>query len=341
MAVFTQIPFSELEGFAARYDIGALEAAEPIAEGTENTNYKLLAACGPYILTVFERRTPAEDLPFFIALMRHLAAKGVAVPKPVADRAGCTLQTLAHKPALIVSFLPGRPRIAPAPADCAALGAALADMHMAGLDFPVTRSNPLGPRAWPPLWETCRAESERAAAPLRRPVEEALARVARDWPQHLRRGIVHSDLFPDNVFFKGSTISGLIDFYFSCTDFLAYDLAVAVASWCFDGANRFVPASARAMVTGYEGVRPLGGDERAALPLLATGAALRFTLTRLYDRLFPAADAMVTPKDPEQFAARLGHFLNDPEAAAWLGAARAAPAPMTGAPASAAAGRRP
>lgn len=308
MAVFTTVSDEELALFLADYDLGPLVAFVPIAEGTENSNYRLDLASGPYVLTLFERRTPEEALPFVVGFMRHLRACGLPVPAPIADCVGLALKRLAGKLALIVDFLDGRSVHDPEPAHCHAIGAMMARMHHAAADYPATRANPFGHGAWPKMLAACRAAAGRETLPFLAAIGSILPALERAWPRHLPQGACHTDLFPDNVFFIGEEVSGLIDFYFSCNELFAYDLAVTLASWCFDAGNRFDPARAAAMIAGYDAVRPLAAEERAALPLLCLGAAIRFTLTRAYDRLHPQDNALFKEKDPHEFADRFAQF---------------------------------
>lgn len=306
MAVFTEISRDRLERFLSDYALGAVQAFSPIAEGTENTNYRLDTGAGRFVLTVFEKRTPEEALPFVVALMRHLAAGGQPVPQPIADREGVVLKRLAGKPALIVEFLPGRAVEPPEPRHCRKAGEALARLHLAAQSFAKRRENPFGQASWRKMAKNC--EVAGGEARLLGAIEEALEEVERGWPHALPRGACHTDLFPDNVFFEDEKVSGLIDFYFACDELLAYDLAVCLVSWCFDAENRYSEDRGNEMIAGYETARALSSEERRALPLLCMGAAVRFTLTRLYDSLHPQPGALVVEKDPAEFAARIQHF---------------------------------
>lgn len=308
MAVFTTVSDEELALFLADYDLGPPVTPVPIAEGTENSNYRLDLASGRHVLTLFERRTPEEALPFVVGFMRHLRAAGLPVPAPVSDRVGLALKRLAGKLALIVDFLDGRSVDDPGEEHCQAIGAMLARMHLAAATYGAARANPFGHGAWGKMLAACRAAAGRETMPFLGDIGRLLPALERDWPRRLPQGPCHTDLFPDNVFFRGGRISGLIDFYFSCTELHAYDLAVTLASWCFDAGNRHVPARAAAMLAGYDAVRPLSDEERAALPLLCLGAAIRFTLTRAYDRLHPQDNALFREKDPGEFAARAARF---------------------------------
>ena len=314
MAVFTHVREEEVAAFLGGYALGRLVSVQGIREGTENTNYRLVTTAGRFILTLIERRTEESALPFIFGLMRHLAEAGAPVAEPVADLGGRIIRRLAGRPAVIVRMLDGRAEEDPSPPSCAAAGAALARLHRAGASFARTRPNPYGAPTWRDLAVTCgkriRESGTGGHDAILAHCEEALAVIDERWPAAaaLPTGAIHADLFPDNMFFLGDRVSGIFDFYFACTDFWAYDLAIMLAAWCFDADNRFREERARALLQGYDGERRLQDGERRALGTLATGAALRFTLTRLYDALHPVPDAVVTPKDPAEFAARLAHF---------------------------------
>ena len=305
MAVYTDVSDEELAAFVARYDIGGVLAAKGIAEGVENSNYLLHTEQGFYILTLYEKRVKEEDLPFFIGLMEHLAARGLTCPLPVKDRAGSALGRLAGRPAAIVTFLDGMGVRRPGVAHCAGVGEALARLHLAGADFPMRRANALSVGGWRPLFGAARERADTVQPGLAEHAGAALDGLERDWPRGLPEGVIHADLFPDNVFFLGPRLTGLIDFYFACTDALAYDLAVCLNAWCFEQDGSYNLTKGRAMIAGYERVRRLGADEVAALPLLARGAAMRFMLTRLVDWLNVPPGALVRPKDPLEYYRKL------------------------------------
>ncbi len=313
MAVYTDVGDEALTAFLADYALGELIAFRGIAEGVENSNYALRTARGDYILTLYEKRVDPADLPWFLGLMRHLATRGVTCPQPIAGRDGEALRSLAGRPAAITSFLPGVWPRRVRPEHCRPLGVALARLHLAGADYHATRQNTLGPDAWGPLLERCRGSGDRVQPGLVAELDAALARILPAWPQGLPRGQIHADLFPDNVFFLqssgGRDLSGLIDFYFACTDLLAYDVAVCLNAWCFEPDLAFNVTKARLLLSGYESVRPLDGAERAALPVLAQGAAIRFLLTRLFDWVNTPDGALVTRKDPLDYLKRLRFLL--------------------------------
>ena len=312
MAVYTEVSDEEMRAFIADYDIGEVISYTGIAEGVENTNFLVQTERGPYILTLYEKRVNPAELPFFVALMEHLAARGLACPTPLHGRDGVVLRQLCGRTAAMVTFLRGMSARRLVPGHCAALGAALGEMHVKGADFAQTRTNNLSVSGWRPLFGQCGdGGADRVRDGLSAFIAERLDFLERHWPAALPVGLIHADLFPDNVFFLpdresgGERVSGLIDFYFACNDFLAYDLAICLNAWCFESDGAFNATKARALLNGYGRVRPLAADELEALPVLAQGAAMRFLLTRLYDWLNTPAGALVRRKDPMEYCAKL------------------------------------
>jgi len=312
MAVYTDVPFEELERFLTQYDIGEPTSFKGIAEGVENSNYFLRTASGAYILTLYEKRVRAKDLPFFLGLMDHLAAKRIPCPLPVGRKDGALFGSVCGRPAALLTFLNGVSLREPEPVHCAAAGAALAAIHDAGEDFKSMRPNALGYEAWKTLGVQIGPRADEIEPGLTALIELA---IDQSKPPALPVGLIHADLFPDNVLFTGSKISGVIDFYFACTDAFAYDLAVLLNAWCFDGKGHFDVRRGKSLFAGYRRRRELAKEEIDALPVLARGAALRFLLTRLYDLLHHDARALVRPKDPREFASRLRFHLKVRDAA--------------------------
>ncbi len=305
MAVYTEVSDDDLVRFLDGYPLGTLLSCKGIAEGVENTNYLVRTEQGPFILTLYEKRVHPEDLPFFLGLMEHLAQNGLSCPTPVRDRNGVMLQEMAGRPAALVTFLDGvwirRPRVE----HCAAVGKALAELHLAGRGFAIRRENALGLAGWRPLYERFRERADEIFSGLGALIEGELAHLEAHWPRDIPGGVIHADLFPDNVFFLGDRLSGLIDFYFACNDALAYDLAVCLNAWCFETDNSFNLTKGMALLRAYDAVRPLSPTERASLPLLARGSALRFLLTRAYDWINTPEGALVKRKDPLEYVRRL------------------------------------
>ncbi len=305
MAVYTEFADEDLSEFVARYDIGRVLSVKGIAEGVENSNFLLATEAGQFILTLYEKRVDPADLPFFLGLMEHLAGKGISCPLPVHQRSGDVLGHLAERPAAIVTFLQGMWVRRPRNHHCSALGKAMAELHVAGQGFEKARPNTLSVGSWRPLFEPCRDRADDIVRGLGALVASELAYFDDNWPSDLPSGIIHADLFPDNVFFLGDELSGLIDFYFACNDMLAYDLAIALNAWCFEPDSSLNVTKARALLTSYSSVRPLTSREIEMLPILARGAALRFLLTRLHDWLTVPPGALVVPKDPSEYYQKL------------------------------------
>ena len=309
MAVYTEVSDEALAAFLADYDIGGLIAFRGIAEGVENSNYSLRTDAGDYILTLYEKRVDPADLPWFLGLMEHLARRGIVCPLPVHGRDGRALRELCGRHAAITTFLPGVWPRRVRPEHCAPLGHALACLHLAGRDYQPVRRNTLGPEGWPPLLDRTRARAGEVQPRLADELDRALRAILAAWPAGLPTGHIHADLFPDNVFFLEGRVSGLIDFYFACTDLFAYDIAVCINAWCFEPDVSLNVTQARAMLSAYHALRPLSRAELSALPVLCQGAAIRFLLTRLYDWLNTPPGALVTPKDPLQYWRRLRFHL--------------------------------
>ena len=305
MAVYTEVADEELDAFIASYDIGALTSCKGIAEGVENSNYLVQTEAGRYILTLYEKRVAPKDLPYFLALMEHLAARGIRCPLPVHDREGRNLRKLAGRPAALINFLDGVSVRRASIEQCASLGKALGRLHVAGESFAQTRANSLSLPGWGPLANAIGERADTIIRGLAGEIGKELAHLDKAWPRDLPQGVIHADLFPDNVFFLGQEVSGMIDFYFACTDMLAYDIAICLNAWCFESDASFNITKARAFLQAYEGVRLLNADELAALPTLARGAALRFLLTRSYDWLNTDGEALVKCKDPNEYLRKL------------------------------------
>jgi len=310
MAVYTEVSDQELEEFLAGYELGAPLSCKGIAEGVENSNFMLSTERGTYFLTLYEKRVDPADLPFFLGLMEHLAGRDIPCPTPIHARNGQALGRLAGRPAAIVTFLPGMWHKRPTAAHCAALGQAAARLHQAASDFALKRPNALSVRGWRPLLEGSAPRAHEVQAGLTSELRAELDFLEANWPVELPQGVIHADLFNDNVLFLQDRISGLIDFYFACNDALAYELAICLNAWCFEADRSFNITKARALLSAYQRERSLTSAERAALPILARGAALRFLLTRLYDWLHTPADALVKRKDPLEYLHKLRFHRN-------------------------------
>ncbi|MEZ5708261.1 MAG: homoserine kinase [Blastomonas sp.] len=321
MAVYTQVSAEDLEHFLAGYDVGVLRSFKGIAEGVENSNFLVETDRARFILTLYEKRVDTADLPFFMALLDHLATRGCRVPPAIADRKGVQIRELGGKAACLIEFLDGFSVSHPSPAKATATGAALGAMHNAAADFTLERPNSMGPDAWHDLAAKCAGSWDRIDPALERLVGEELAYLDTHWPNDLPRSVIHADLFPDNVLMIGDEVTGLIDFYFSCTDIRAYDLAVTHSAWCFSGdGKQFDKHVSVALLAGYRSQVALSEAEIAALPILARGGALRFTLSRAYDWINTPADAMVSRKDPAAFTRRLAFYREHGSAAMFAAA---------------------
>jgi homoserine kinase type II len=305
MAVYTDVAAEDLALFLAGYDIGELLSYKGIAEGVENSNFLVHTGRGYFILTLYERRVAERDLPFFLALMEHLASRGITCPQPVKNRAGETLGRLAGRPAAMVTFLEGMWIRRPSAQHCAALGEALARLHLAGADFAMRRENALSVAGWKQLYAACHHRANEVQRDLDGLLARELAALEGEWRQGLPQGVIHADLFPDNVFFLGDQLSGLIDFYFACTDTLVYDVAICLNAWCFEADHSYNVTKGRALLASYAKTRHLSKAEWEKLPLLSRGAALRFLLTRLVDWLNVPPGALVRPKDPIEYLRKL------------------------------------
>ena len=305
MAVYTEVSDEELDAFVNTYNIGALTSYKGIAEGVENSNFLVQTETGPYILTLYEKRVNPNDLPFFLGLKEHLSSRGLNCPTPLRNRKGKSLGHLAGRPAAMVTFLDGMWVRRPNVDHCEQVGAAMAKMHAAAADFDLTRENALSVSGWRPLFAMCADRANSVDDGLKDEIAAELAFFEQNWPHDLPKGVIHADLFPDNVFFLRNELSGLIDFYFACNDLLAYDIAICINAWCFEPDDMFNVTKTRALLKGYQSVRQLSDAEYEALPSLARGAALRFLLTRLYDWLTVPEGALVVPKNPTEYLKKL------------------------------------
>lgn len=322
MAVFTPVSDDQARAFLRDYDLGDLVALDPIAEGVENTNYGLDTVGARHVLTLFEARTDATSLPFCLGLTDHLATRGFPTPRPVARRDGSWVGTLNGRPAAVIEWLTGAWLRGPSAAEVEAAGAMLGRLHLAAIDFRSRRENPAGPSAWQALADRSATVATGEDRAILESCRELLVELGDPFTDDLPASAIHADYFPDNVLFEDGGVSGVIDFYFGCTGPLAYDLAIALSAWGFDGAGAPIPGAVDAFRRGYEAVRPLSSAEAHALPRLGKAAALRFTLTRLHDRVFHDPTKLVTPKDPAAFLRR---------AAWWTTYSAAGPSMVSGA----------
>ena len=307
MAVYTEVDDKSLDTFLADYDIGPAIAFKGIAEGVENSNYLLETPKSRFILTLFEKRVNEDDLPYFMGVMDHLASKNYPAPLPVKGNDGKALRTLCGRPAVIITFLTGMSLSRPNVEQCRQLGIGLAKFHEALSDYSGCRHNSLSVDSWRSMFEGREAEANNINGGLTTHIQSDLAELEANWPTDLPSGVIHADLFPDNAFFLGDDLTGVIDFYFACNDALAYDIAICLNAWCFeDGRGEYNATKGRALLSGYQSIRDLEDAEKAALPILCRGAAMRFFLTRLVDWVDTPKDALVRPKNPIEYAEKLG-----------------------------------
>lgn len=318
MAVYTHVDDRTLRSFLDHYDVGAVRTFKGIAEGVENSNYLLETDKDRFILTLYEKRADPKDLPYFLDLMDHMASAGLPAPRPIRDTSGEALQSLMSRPACLISFLTGVSVDIADEDHCAALGTMLAKMHLASGSFAQSRSNDLSVSGWQKLADATLEKADTVRTGLQQTIIKEMNFLQKHWPVGLPQGTIHADLFPDNILFSDHTISGIIDFYFACTDFWAYDLAICVNAWCFDEEHRFVPGKAKRLIEMYDAERSMTAAEISALPILCRGAAMRFLLTRLFDWLNPVEGAVVRPKNPLDYLARLKFHQQVKDAASYV-----------------------
>lgn len=316
MAVYTEISPQALANHLKQYDLGTVESLKGIESGVENSNFLLTMSSGRYILTLYEKRISHQELPFFLELLQFLSKQAIPCPVPIVTRTQTMVTEAEGRPAAIVSFLQGTSPTSITSHHCAELGTHLARMHLATADFPLSRRNDLSLASWHNLYGKVKDRADSVKKHLGSELAQHLQTLDDHWPKGLPQGIIHGDLFPDNVFFLNNTLSGLIDFYFACNDFLMYDLAVCLNAWCFETNSEFNITKASALLSAYNEVRCVTDDEWAAMPILAQGAAMRFLLTRLYDWLNPVEGALVTPKNPLEYLNKLRFHqgIDDPSA---------------------------
>lgn len=320
MAVYTALTQAEIEAFLLHYEVGTLVSFKGITEGVENTNYLLIAenAQGThvrYILTIYEQRVNPDDLPFFLGLTEWLANRGIDCPMPVKGKTHQAIYQLKNKPAALIEYLEGMGSPHITPYHMTLTGELAAKMHLGAKDFSLSRKNSLSIDGWQTLFSLFAGQADDITPGLAKEMEDELHFLAQNWPEHLPEGVIHADIFPDNVFFMdGNTdqpqLSGVIDFYFACNDYWMYDLMICMNAWCFDLGHEFVHQRAEAFLQAYHALRPITKEEQEAVQILGRGASMRFLVTRAYDWLNRVPDALVNPKDPMEYVKKLRFYRN-------------------------------
>ena len=301
MAVYSPISENELLVFLKQYDIGSLKKFEGILEGIENTNYKIITTQNIYILTIFEKRVNLKDLPFFIKLKNHLVKKKFSCPQPIINKTGKIINTLNGKSSILISYLEGTQVDIVSNHHCEQVGKVLSSLHKYTLDFTEKRINDMNYTQWQSIFLKCQSTNITKYKNLIPFIKKELEFLKKRWPNNLPKGIIHADVFQDNVFFINNQFSGLIDFYFACNDFLAYDIALTINAWCFNNQSNFIQKRFISFIKGYQDQRMLSDKEKKSLSILLRGAAMRILLTRLHDQLFHPEGAFVKPKDPQEY----------------------------------------
>lgn len=305
MAVYTNITEEQLEELLNQYSIGCPKALHKITKGIENSNFILETTLGKYILTIYEKRIDTSDLPFFLQLKQYLAQQQFPCPEPIKTTDDQLIVTVASKPAAIISFLTGKEIFQVRTIHCYEVGKALALLHQQSQGFSMQRANDFGLNRWQIMTESLACNADRLHPGLKDFLLQEMDYLQTNWPTELPTGIIHADLFPDNVFFTNNQFSGMIDFYFACNDLLAFDIAICLNAWCYEPNGEFNITKSQQLIAGYQQHRPLSSEELAALPILASGAAMRFLLTRLNDWIYPSENALVVPKDPMEYYHKL------------------------------------
>jgi len=301
VAVYTPITKEILSSFLNNYDIGSLEKFKGVLEGVENTNYKIITSQGAFILTIFEKRVKKQELPFFIELQNHLSNKNIKCPSPISNISGNYINIIGNKPCVIMSFLEGKKIDSATSYHCHQIGKLAANIHLHTKDFSLTRNNGLHQKHWRDIFVECKKSQDNRYNELFKIIDQELQYLDKNWPTNLPKGVIHGDIFQDNVFFVEQTLSGLIDFYFACNDFYAYELAICINAWCFNAKGKFDQIKYKSILKGYQSLQKLSSDEFSSLPILLRGATIRILLTRLHDQIYHQSEAYVTPKDPMEY----------------------------------------
>ncbi len=308
MAVYTKLSKNQLDEFFSKYSLGKLLNYSEIKEGIENTNYLIKTEKGKFVLTLYEKRVEHSDLPFFISLMKNLFDKKFPSPNPIININGNYITEISGKKATVASFLSGISKKNLSPENCYEVGIHAAKLHLITKDLSGKRENKLSINSWRKIYDKVKKDCSKIHPNLTLAIEKNLQEIEKNWPKNIPSGIIHADLFPDNIFFKNEKLSGIIDFYFSCNDFYAFEIAVCLNALCFEGKNEnlsFNVTKAKKFINGYSSVRDLSENEKQSLKILCQGAAIRFLLTRVFDYLNITEGAVVKIKDPVEYLKRL------------------------------------
>ena len=308
MAVYTKLSENNLKDFFSKYNLGKLLKFQGIQEGIENSNYFVKTDSGKFILTVYEKRVEEKDLPFFMGLMKNIFNKNFPSPEPIINKNGNYITEIFGKKAAVVSFLEGTSKKNLTPGNCHEVGIYTAKLHTITKNLNIKRTNRLSVNSWRLIYRKIQRDCSKIYPDLTKIIERNLEVIEDKWPKNIPRGIIHADLFPDNIFFKGSKLTGIIDFYFSCYDFYALEIAICLNALCFEGKNEnlsFNVTKAKKFIDGYSSIRKLTEEEKESLKILCHGAAMRFLLTRVFDYLNLTEDALVKIKDPVEYLKRL------------------------------------
>jgi homoserine kinase type II len=305
MAVYTKLEHQEVRQFLEQYNINNFKDYKGITEGVENTNYLIKTSEQDYILTIYEKRVDENDLPFFIKLLSYLSENKFPCPKPIANKNNEKINRIKNKNAALVTFLNGQSKNKITSEECFEIGKITAQLHEITKKFDINRKNNLSIENWDSIFEKTIKQKIDLDESIIKKTKNYLNFLKDKWPKNLPQGIIHADLFPDNIFFTNNKVSGIIDFYFACNDFFAYEIAICINSLCFDNNSTFNMTKAKYLIDGYTSIRTLSEDEKKYLPILSMGAAMRFFLTRLYDFYHTDNKADVKIKDPFEYLKKM------------------------------------
>ena len=310
MAIYTKVDTHEAKFILKNYNLGELKKIQGIKKGIENTNYLLITTTGKFILTLFEKRVQAKELPFFMNLMLSLNDRKILCPKPIKNKNKKTLFQIKNRQAAICSFVYGKEKTNHTLSECRSIGKNIAKLHMVGRKIKLHRANNLSIKSWIALNQSIKTKANKKIPNIYSFINTLLLDLKKKWPSQLPTGIIHGDLFPDNIFFNKKKFAGFIDFYFSCSDFLIYDIAICINAMCFDKKIKFNKLKANALLKGYSSLRKISKKEFTALPQLLLGASIRFFLTRLHDSINRQKGAVVKVKNPNEFLKRIQFYIN-------------------------------